>query len=74
MLSQTGELLCYCDTRKLQWYVDKGLADKVCGDPPTIRLKFEHKSADQQAGLDGFYTQSKRNRCVVCGEESHYLR
>lgn len=50
MLSTTGELLCFCDMRKLQWYIDKGLAEKVEEDPPTIRLLFEHKNADQQVG------------------------
>jgi cation-transporting P-type ATPase D len=48
MLSTTGELLCFCDMRKLQWYVDRGLAERVLQDPPTIRLLFEHKNADQQ--------------------------
>lgn len=49
MLATTGDLLCYCDARKLQWYLDKGLAELVQEDPPTIRLLFEHKNADQQA-------------------------
>jgi len=48
MLSTTGDLLCYCDARKLHWYLDKGLAELVLEDPPTIRLLFEHKNADQQ--------------------------
>jgi cation-transporting P-type ATPase D len=48
MLSSTGDLLCFCDLRKLQWYVDKNLAELVTEDPPTIRLLFEHKNADQQ--------------------------
>jgi hypothetical protein len=48
MLSTAGDLLCYCDARKLQWYLDKGLAEMVSHDPPTIRLLFEHKNADQQ--------------------------
>eukprot|EP00879_Flechtneria_rotunda_P011906 GHRR01012435.1.p1 GENE.GHRR01012435.1~~GHRR01012435.1.p1 ORF type:complete len:931 (+),score=387.60 GHRR01012435.1:2246-5038(+) len=74
MLSVTGELLCFCDMRKLQWYADRGLAELVQQDPPTIRLKFEHKNADQQVGLDGFYSTSRANRCVVCGQEQHYLR
>jgi cation-transporting P-type ATPase D len=53
MLSTSGELLCFCDMRKLQWYVDRGLAERVLQEPPTIRLLFEHKNADQQVGLDG---------------------
>lgn len=27
-----------------------------------------------QMGLDGFYSTSRANRCVVCGCEEHYLR
>jgi hypothetical protein len=29
MLSSTGDLLCFCDMRKLCWYTDKGLAELV---------------------------------------------
>ena len=31
MLSREGGLLCYCDTRKLEWYLGKGLAVQVGG-------------------------------------------
>lgn len=48
MLSTTGELLCFCDMRKLTWYVERGLAERVLREPPTIRLLFEHKNSDQQ--------------------------
>ncbi|GIL77185.1 hypothetical protein Vretimale_3160 [Volvox reticuliferus] len=74
MLSREGQLLCFCDTRKLNWYLGKGLAVQVCEDPPTIQLLFEHQNTDQQTGADDFYTQSKANRCVGCGCSSHYLR
>ena len=37
MLSREGELLCYSDRRRLEWYVKKGLADKLADDPYTIR-------------------------------------
>ena len=40
----------------------RGLADKVADDPPTIKLKFEHKATDQLKGSDDFYTHSKENR------------
>ncbi|GAX75756.1 hypothetical protein CEUSTIGMA_g3199.t1 [Chlamydomonas eustigma] len=73
MLSKEGDLLCYCDTRKIEWYLSKGIAERISHDPPIIRLLFEHKGADQQAG-NTFYSQCKSNRCVVCGDESHYLR
>jgi hypothetical protein len=50
MLSQSGQLLCHCDERKLAWYVAKGLAVQVSDEPPTIQLLFEHKTTDQQQG------------------------
>lgn len=74
MLSRDGELLCFCDSRKLAWYVGRGLAARVSDDPPTIRLLFEHRVGDQVGGADAFYSGSRANRCVVCGEEQHYLR
>lgn len=74
MLSQDGTLLCHCDQKKLRWYLNKGIAEEVSTEPPTIRLLFQHANADQTTGMDAFYSQSKRNRCVVCGEERHYLR
>lgn len=43
-------------------------------DPPTIRLLFKHKNADQVTGTDQFYSERKRNCCVACGEADHYLR
>ncbi len=39
---QGGELLCYCDRAKVEWYLARGLADLVQGGPgPTvIRLRW----------------------------------
>jgi hypothetical protein len=51
--------------KKLRWYVNQGLADQVCEDPPTIRLRFEpsgRRGLDDPLLLDG-----KPNVCVVCG-------
>ncbi|KAL0050003.1 hypothetical protein WJX82_002589 [Trebouxia sp. C0006] len=74
MLSQEGELLCFCDLRKLTWYENRGLADRISDDPPTIRLRFMHKTGDQERGVDDYYLHSKENKCVSCGEAGHYLR
>jgi hypothetical protein len=41
-------LCCSCTPSVVQWYLDKGLATMEKEDPPTIRLLFEHKNADQQ--------------------------
>lgn len=42
----------------------KGLAVRVSEAPPTIQLLFEHKTGDQDAGIEAFYMHSKANRCA----------
>ncbi|XP_062009458.1 protein RRP6-like 3 isoform X1 [Rosa rugosa] len=68
-----GRLLCYCDRRKLEWYLRRNLAKLVEDNPPGIMLLFEPKGRPEDEGND-FYIQSKKNMCVGCGERNHYLR
>lgn len=68
-----GRLLCYCDRKKLEWYLTRDLAKLVEDNPPAIMLLFEPKGRPEDEGND-FYIQSKRNICVSCGEGNHYLR
>ncbi|KAM7271020.1 hypothetical protein ACFE04_030234 [Oxalis oulophora] len=68
-----GRLLCYCDRRKLEWYIRRDLAKLVHEDPPAIMLLFEPKGRPEDEDND-FYIQSKKNICVGCGEGKHYLR
>lgn len=68
-----GRLLCYCDRRKLEWYLRRDLAKLVDEDPPAIMLLFEPKGRPEDEDND-FYIQSKKNICVGCGEGNHYLR
>ncbi|XP_024451575.1 protein RRP6-like 3 isoform X5 [Populus trichocarpa] len=68
-----GRLLCYCDRRKLEWYLRRDLAKLVDDDALAITLLFEPKGRPEDEGND-FYIQSKKNICVGCGEGSHYLR
>ncbi|KAL1555506.1 protein RRP6-like 3 isoform X1 [Salvia divinorum] len=68
-----GRLLCYCDQRKLQWYLNRDLAKLVEGDPLSIMLLFEPKGRPEDEDND-FYIQKKKNICVGCGEGNHYLR
>lgn len=58
----------------LHRYIDRNLADRVGDDPPTIQLRFQHSTADQDNSVDGYYAVCKANCCVVCGLSSHYLR
>ncbi|KAH0925586.1 hypothetical protein HID58_017842, partial [Brassica napus] len=68
-----GRLLCYCDRKKLEWYMNRGLAKLVEDEPPAIMLLFEPKGRPEDEGND-FYIQTKKNICVGCGEGNHYLR
>lgn len=68
-----GRLLCYCDRRKLEWYLRRDLAKLVDDDPLAVMLLFEPKGGPEDDDND-FYVQSKKNICVGCGEENHYLR
>ncbi|XP_022727091.1 protein RRP6-like 3 isoform X2 [Durio zibethinus] len=68
-----GRLLCYCDHKKLEWYLHRDLAKLVDDEPPAIMLLFEPKGRPEDEDND-FYIQSKKNICVGCGEGNHYLR
>ncbi|XP_054794895.1 protein RRP6-like 3 isoform X1 [Prosopis cineraria] len=68
-----GRLLCYCDRRKLEWYLNRDLGKLIDDDPPAIMLLFEPKGRPEDEDND-FYIQSKKNICVGCGEGNHYLR
>ncbi|XP_052178209.1 protein RRP6-like 3 isoform X2 [Diospyros lotus] len=68
-----GRLLCYCDRRKLEWYLRRDLAKLLDENPPAIMLLFEPKGRPEDED-NNFYIQSKKNICVGCGEGNHYLR
>ncbi|XP_012575641.1 protein RRP6-like 3 isoform X2 [Cicer arietinum] len=73
IFANDGRLLCYCDRKKLEWYISRDLAKLIEEEPPAIMLLFEPKGRPEDEGND-FYIQSKKNICVGCGEGSHYLR
>eukprot|EP01116_Phalansterium_solitarium_P012004 TRINITY_DN2792_c0_g1_i1.p1 TRINITY_DN2792_c0_g1~~TRINITY_DN2792_c0_g1_i1.p1 ORF type:complete len:566 (+),score=153.51 TRINITY_DN2792_c0_g1_i1:979-2676(+) len=72
MVSPAGEVLCTCNKKKMQWYLDRNLADLISEDPPTIQLRF--KPAGRGHADDAYYLGHKENRCVVCGSETNYVR
>lgn len=49
------------------------MAELIEENPPAIRLKFEPKGRPEDEDND-FYIQTKKNMCVGCGEQNHYLR
>ncbi|XP_052101833.1 exonuclease 3'-5' domain-containing protein 2-like isoform X1 [Mytilus californianus] len=72
LLAPDGESLCTCDVKKAEWYIEKGLADKVNDDPFTVQLRFE--PAGRPTSKDDYYLQEKENICVVCGSKDSYVR
>ncbi|XP_059151349.1 exonuclease 3'-5' domain-containing protein 2-like isoform X2 [Physella acuta] len=67
-----GTLLCTCDLKKAQWYLNKNLGDEVCSDPLTVRLHFEPANRPQSS--ENYYLQEKENVCAVCGTNKDYVR
>lgn len=68
-----GQLLCTCDRKKAEWYVQKNIGDVIVDDPLTVRLRFE--PAGRAVGEVGRYYQlEKENRCAVCGSAESYQR
>ena len=77
MLAPDGQLLCYCDTKKMNWYIVKKLADLITTEPPVFRLKFEPNErgcSDLNGIPSDFYVRFRKNCCVVCGKEEEYMR
>jgi hypothetical protein len=67
-----GTNLSRCGKKKLQWYINRGMADLVADNPLTIRLRFEpsgRRGLDDPLLLDG-----KPNICVVCGTDENLTR
>jgi len=77
MLAPDGEMLCYCDKRKMNWYLERGLAEQIQANPPIFKLKFEPNSRgciDEGNKKSDFYTVDRKNCCVVCGFDNNYMR
>lgn len=61
--------LCWCCAERVERDEDGNDSG-----PLTIRLLFEHQQSDQNEGQQHFYVAHRENRCVSCGDASHYLR
>nr|CAB3243957.1 exonuclease 3'-5' domain-containing protein 2-like [Phallusia mammillata] len=67
-----GQLLSTCDRKKATWYLEKKLADEICKEPLTVRLKFE--PAGRPMSHNDYYLNDKENVCVVCGGNDSIVR
>lgn len=71
-----GEILCFADTKKANWYLERSLAITVQESPLIIRLTFEPNGrgfSDVEAD-QAFYSKEKKNECVSCGGTKSYLK
>jgi hypothetical protein len=72
ILAPDGQPLCRTNQKKLDWYLQRGLAVSIEGNCPTIKLKFEPSG---RRGADNpFIIAEKQNRCVCCGSEERITR
>eukprot|EP00800_Vazella_pourtalesii_P021404 TRINITY_DN7935_c0_g1_i4.p1 TRINITY_DN7935_c0_g1~~TRINITY_DN7935_c0_g1_i4.p1 ORF type:complete len:460 (-),score=82.22 TRINITY_DN7935_c0_g1_i4:42-1421(-) len=70
LLAPDNELLSLIDTRKVNWYFERDLAELVSEDPYVVKLKFEPKIRPEKGNVDKLYYQAeKQNICVVCGSK-----
>jgi len=67
MLNEQGQPMTRCAEKRARWYLNRGLAELVKENPPTIRLLFKPNGPGNQG--DAYSMAEKRNRCVVCGTE-----
>jgi hypothetical protein len=65
-------LLCTVSTKKANWYVKKKLASWQGSD--TIRLFFTPTTGVKSAEQLQYNQAIKKNQCVVCGADKHFMR
>lgn len=80
ILAPDGQLLTYANRKKINWYLNKGLATLITEEPLTIQLKFEPAGrgvpdlGDVEVDNKLYTLKERVNRCVVCGQEQKLSR
>ena len=74
ILTIDDKLLCRCNLKKWNWYLDKNLAEKI--DDKTIRLTFRNKGQVRPDDADetSFWLKERPTICVQCGEVDNLSR
>ena len=67
VFSIKGNLMFLCIEKRANWYLERGLAEKLSENPLAIKLLFETKNEGNHG--DSYYLTEKQNRCVKCGTE-----
>ena len=71
ILHPSGDRMCFCDGKKIRWYLKKGLAKQV--DEKTIQLLFEPKGIGN-LHLSDVYKNNMSNKCVICGTDKNLTK
>lgn len=71
ILHPNGERMCYCDKKKINWYLKKNLAKSI--DEKTIQLLFE-PAGRGDLHLSKAYENNKQSICVVCGTDKNLTK
>jgi hypothetical protein len=61
-----------CNNKKLNWYLDRGLAVVIENNPPTIKLNFTPNGLGNHNKSYGL--GKMENLCVNCGSKNHLTR
>lgn len=61
-----------CDEKRVNWYLNKGLADTIHNNPLSIKLKFTPKGLGNHN--KNFGLSDMINRCVNCGTNEYLTR
>jgi len=64
--------MCRMGKKRVDWYVERGLAKVVSLDPHTIQLLFEPNGLGNYN--DEYYLAEKDNACVVCGSQDELTK
>lgn len=70
-------ILSHCNMKKLNWYLEKDMADLI--DENTIKLRFELKKRNSDKENKDLYATSfldeqRVNHCVVCGNDKGCMK
>ena len=72
LVAPDGEVLSRIGKDKADWYIKKGLVDKISDSPVTLKLKFEPNGRGHKDDL--FYLEEKEDICVVSGRTDNLTK
>lgn len=72
VLSPEGILMFRCNEKKINWYLNRNLADIVENEIQTIKLKFKPNGLGNHEREYGLF--ELENRCVCCGSFNYLTR